>query len=197
MGDRLLVGRAAQRALARLAPPLDREVVEPGLGKMMGDRLGFVVSLDERLRRAPVERLAAALQEAVVRRSPESAQTRNGRSPRDALDEEKVRVQEAAQSDLERAFIEFLVADFARTGMATVDEGRVRSDVAQNYIGKAPTQHRPRSARLRAPIPSGRGARRAIAPKSAGSPSRPLVRRVREAGASPPPRTTARRPRAR
>ena len=31
MGDRLLEGRAAQRLIARLAPPFDREIVEAGL----------------------------------------------------------------------------------------------------------------------------------------------------------------------
>ena len=41
MGDRLLEGRAAQRLVARLAPPFDGEIVEPGLGEMMGDRLGL------------------------------------------------------------------------------------------------------------------------------------------------------------
>ena len=44
MGDRLLEGRAAQRLVARLAPPFDREVVEAGLGEMMGDRFGLGVS---------------------------------------------------------------------------------------------------------------------------------------------------------
>ena len=42
MGDRLLEGRAAQSLVAGLAPPFDREIVEAGLGEMMGDdfRLG-------------------------------------------------------------------------------------------------------------------------------------------------------------
>ena len=39
MGDRLLEGRAAQRLVARLAPPFDREIVEAGLSEMMRDRL--------------------------------------------------------------------------------------------------------------------------------------------------------------
>jgi hypothetical protein len=38
MGDRLLEGRAAERLVARLAPPFDGEIVEAGLGEMMGDR---------------------------------------------------------------------------------------------------------------------------------------------------------------
>ena len=33
MGDRLLEGRAAQRLVARLAPPFDAEIVEPGFVK--------------------------------------------------------------------------------------------------------------------------------------------------------------------
>ena len=41
MGDRLLEGRAAQRLVARLAPPFDREIVEAGLSEMMRDRLGL------------------------------------------------------------------------------------------------------------------------------------------------------------
>jgi hypothetical protein len=42
MGDRFLEGRAAQRLVARLAPPFDGEVVEARFGEMMGDdfRLG-------------------------------------------------------------------------------------------------------------------------------------------------------------
>src|SRR5215831_18336669 len=144
VGDRLFVGRAAQRVFARLAPPLDREIVEPGLGKMTGDSLGLFVSLDKRLRRAPVEGLAAALQEAVVCRVPDQRMLETvDRLWRDALDKEKVCLQETAQSDLEQAFIESLVAGFAKTGMARVDEGRMRSEVAQNHIGKAPPQHRP------------------------------------------------------
>src|SRR6516225_1872538 len=91
-----------------------------------------------------MQRLAAALQEAVVCRVLNQRMLETvDRLWRDALDEEKVCVQETAQSDLEQAFIEFLFAGFAKTGMARVDEGRVRSDVAQNHIGKAPSQHRP------------------------------------------------------
>ena len=44
MGDRLLEGRAAQRLVARLAPPFDGEIVEAGLGEMMGDRFGLGVA---------------------------------------------------------------------------------------------------------------------------------------------------------
>ena len=104
MGDRLLVGRAAQRVFARLAPPLDREIVEPGLGKVTGDRLGFFVSLDERLRRAPVQRLAAAFQEAVVGRVLNQRMLEAvDRLRRDAIDKEKVCVHETAQGDWSEA----------------------------------------------------------------------------------------------
>ena len=41
MGDRLLERRAAQSLVARLAPPLDRQIVEAGLREMMGDRFRF------------------------------------------------------------------------------------------------------------------------------------------------------------
>ena len=68
MGDRLLEGRAAQRLVARLAPPFDRQIVEPGLGEMMRDRFGLGVRLAQRLGRAPMQRLPAALEQAVVGR---------------------------------------------------------------------------------------------------------------------------------
>ena len=68
MGDRLLEGRAAQRLVAGLAPPFDGEVVEAGLCEMMGDRFGLGVRLAQRLGRAAVQRLTAALEQAVVGR---------------------------------------------------------------------------------------------------------------------------------
>ena len=72
MGDRLLEGRAAQGLIARLAPPFDREFVEAGPGEMMGDdfrlrRRGLWLS-DQDFRRAAVQRLAAALEQALVGR---------------------------------------------------------------------------------------------------------------------------------
>ena len=69
MGDRLLEGRAAQRLVARLAPPFDREVVETGLGEMMGDRFGLGRSRSRKdFGGAAMQRLAAALEQAVVGR---------------------------------------------------------------------------------------------------------------------------------
>src|ERR1700722_6341510 len=68
MRDRLLKRRAAQSLIPRLAPPFDREVVEPGLGEVMRDSLGLRASKDERLRCPAVQRLAAALEQAIVGR---------------------------------------------------------------------------------------------------------------------------------
>ena len=72
MGDRLLEGRAAQGLVARLAPPFDREIVEAGLGEMMGDdfRLGrgALGLIAQDFGGAAVQRLAAALEQAVVGR---------------------------------------------------------------------------------------------------------------------------------
>ena len=68
MGDRLLEGRAAKRLVARLTPPFDRDIVEAGLGEMMGDRFGLGVGVAQRLGRAAVKRLAAALEQALVGR---------------------------------------------------------------------------------------------------------------------------------
>ena len=67
MGDRLLEGGPAKRLVARLAPPFDGEIVETGLGEMMGDRFGLGVGGDQRVGGATVQRLAAALEQAVVR----------------------------------------------------------------------------------------------------------------------------------
>ena len=65
MGDRLLEGGAAERLVARLAPPLDREVVEAGLSEMVGDdfRLGrgALGRVAQDFRGAAVQRLAALL----------------------------------------------------------------------------------------------------------------------------------------
>ena len=70
MGDRLLEGRAAQRLVARLAPPFDGEIVETGLGEMMGDRFGLGAArlVAQHLGRAAMQRLAAALEQALVGR---------------------------------------------------------------------------------------------------------------------------------
>src|SRR5580704_13319499 len=68
MGDRLLEGRAAQSLVARLAPPFDCKIVESSLGEMVRDRLRLGLGFDQRFSRAAVQRLAAALEQAVVGR---------------------------------------------------------------------------------------------------------------------------------
>ena len=70
MGDRLLEGGAAKGLVASLAPPFDREVVEVSLSEMMGDdfglRRGALRLTAQDLGGAPVQRLAVALEQAVV-----------------------------------------------------------------------------------------------------------------------------------
>ena len=68
MGDRLLEGRAAQSLVARLAPPFDCKIVETGLGEMVGDGLRLGACFAQRFGRAAVQRLAAALEQALVGR---------------------------------------------------------------------------------------------------------------------------------
>ena len=72
MGDRLLEGRAAQSLVARFAPPFDGQLVEIGLRKVVRDQFGLgrraLGIVAQRLGRAAVQRLAAALKQAVVGR---------------------------------------------------------------------------------------------------------------------------------
>ena len=101
MGDRLLEGRAAQRLVARLAPPFDREVVETGLGEMMGDRFGLGVRVAQRLGGAAVQRLAAALEQALVGRVLDQRVLEAiGRLRRGAVDEEEVGFRRADRARL-------------------------------------------------------------------------------------------------
>lgn len=67
MYDRFLKGRAAQRLVAGLTPPFDREIIEAGLGEMSRDRfrlsccaLGIVA---QELGGAPMQNSTAALQD--------------------------------------------------------------------------------------------------------------------------------------
>ena len=72
MGDRFLEGRAAERLIARLAPPFDREIAEAGLSEMMGERLRLgrraLRTVAQDFSGAAVQRLAAALEQALVGR---------------------------------------------------------------------------------------------------------------------------------
>src|SRR5208337_5623866 len=72
MGDRLLEGRAVKRLVARLAPPFDGEIVEARFGEMMRDQLGLgrgsLGLIAQDFGGAAVQRLPAALEQALVRR---------------------------------------------------------------------------------------------------------------------------------
>ena len=67
MRNRLLEGGAAKSLIASLAPPFDGQIVETRLGEVMGDRFGLGVRFAQRLGGAAVKRLAAALEQALVR----------------------------------------------------------------------------------------------------------------------------------
>ena len=87
-------GRAAQGLVARLAPPFDREIVEAGLGEMMGDDLG--------LRRRALGIFAqdfggAAVQALVGRVLDQRMLEAIGRLRAGALDEQEVRVDEPVE----------------------------------------------------------------------------------------------------
>ena len=101
MGDRLLEGRAAERVVARSSPPFDCRIVEPGLGEMMGDRLGLGVRVEQRLGRAAMQRLAPALQETLVGRvADQRVLEAIERIRRRAFDEEKIGFGEAFEGRL-------------------------------------------------------------------------------------------------
>ena len=110
MGDRLLEGRAAQSLLARLAPPFDREIVEAGLGEMVRDGFGLGSSafglVPEDFARSAVERLAAALEKALVGRVlNQRVLEAIGRLRTGALDEQEVRVDKAIERGLYAAVV--------------------------------------------------------------------------------------------
>jgi hypothetical protein len=70
MGDRFLEGRPAERRVARLAPPFDGQVVEPGLPEMMGDDFGLsrraLLIVAQEFGGPSVQRLPTAFEQAVV-----------------------------------------------------------------------------------------------------------------------------------
>ena len=68
VGDGLLEGGAAKSLVSRLAPPFDREVVEARFGEMVGDRLGLRDGFTQDFGGAAMQRLAAALEQALVGR---------------------------------------------------------------------------------------------------------------------------------
>ena len=107
MGYRLLEGGTAERLVARLPPPFDGEIVEAGLSKMMRDRFGLSVGGDQRLGRAAVERLAVALEQALIGRVLNQRVLESVVRLRSiVLDEQNVGFGEPLQRRLQRAFVE-------------------------------------------------------------------------------------------
>ena len=102
MGDRLLERGAAQRLVAGLSPPFDREFVEAGLRKMVGDDFWLgrraLGGIAQEFGGAAVQSLAAALEQAVVGRvlNQRVLEAISGFRRR-ALHEQKVRAREALQ----------------------------------------------------------------------------------------------------
>ena len=158
MGDRLLKRRAAERLVARLAPPFDSEIVEAGLGEMPSDELrlgrralGLVA---QNLRGAAVQRLAAALEQALVCRILDQRVLEAiGRPRRRALDDEEVGLGEPVERGLQAAVV----------------DRRLQLAKARR---KNRARARRRSARSRALRRDGRAAPRATAEVSVGSPAR-------------------------
>src|SRR6516225_9761940 len=72
MRDRLLKGGATTPLIDRLAPPFDREIVDPGFSEMMRDhfwlRRGALGQLAQGFRGAAVQRLATTPKQAFVGR---------------------------------------------------------------------------------------------------------------------------------
>jgi hypothetical protein len=110
MRDSFLERRAAERLIARSSPPFNRKVVEPGLREMMGDdfRLSccplWIVA--QQFTRAPVQRLPAALEQAIVGGVLDQGVLEAlGRLRRRALDEQKVGIGEPVQRRLQRGLV--------------------------------------------------------------------------------------------
>ena len=135
MGDRLLKGRAAQSLIARLAPPLDREVVEAGLREMMGDdfRLdGGALRLSHQdLGGAAVQRLAAAPEQAVVSRVlNQRVFEAIVRRITGALDDEEVRRGEPVNCELEVGVVDPAHSARQRVGKITPQDSADLRDFA-------------------------------------------------------------------
>ena len=114
--------------IARLAPPLDREVVEAGLGEMMGDdfRLGrgALGVIAQNFGRAAVQHLAAALEQAVVggvldQRVLETIVRLRAR----ALGDEEVRVGEPVERGLEGGVVDPAHSTQQRVGEISPQHG--------------------------------------------------------------------------
>src|SRR5580693_1222071 len=136
MRDRLLEGGAAQRLVARLAPPFDREFVEAGLSEMMGDdlRLGRrrLWLPDQDFRRTAVQRLAAALEQALVGRVLDQRVLEAVVRLRAAtLGDEEVRVDEPVERGLEGGVVDPAHGAQQRVGKITAQYGADLRDFAR------------------------------------------------------------------
>ena len=121
MGDRLLERRTAQGLVAGLAPPFDREVVEAGLGEVMGDDFwlgrGALGLIAQDFRGAAVQRVAAAPEQAVVGRVLDQRVLEAiVRLPAGALRDEEVRAGEPIERGLKGNVLDPAYSAQQRTG---------------------------------------------------------------------------------
>ena len=108
VGNRLLEGGAAERLIARLAPPFDREVVEPGLCEVMRDHLRLRRrGVAQDLRCAAMQRPATAPKEAIVSCVLDQCmlETVVGLR-RDAVDKQDVRLREPLERRLQSRLVQ-------------------------------------------------------------------------------------------
>ena len=136
MGDRLLEGRAAKGLVARLAPPFDREVVEAGLGEMMGDELrlgrGALGLIAQDFGGAAVQRLAATLEQAVVGRVLDQRVLEAiVRLMARALGDEEVRAGEPVERGLEGWVVDLADSAEQRVGEISPQDGADLRDFAR------------------------------------------------------------------
>jgi hypothetical protein len=136
MGDRFLEGGAAKGLIARVAPPFDGEVVEAGLGEVMGDDLrlgrGALAVLAQDFRGAAVQRLAAALEQAVVGRVLDKRVLEAIGRPRvGALGDEEVRAGEPVERGLEGEVLDLADSAEQRIGEIAPQDGADLRDFAR------------------------------------------------------------------
>jgi len=136
MGDRLLERRAPKRLVARLAPPFDREVVEAGLGEMMGDRLGLgrgaLGLIAQEFGGAAVQCLPAALKQAVVGRVLDQRVLKAiVRLMARALGDEEIRAGEPIERRLERGVVDPADSAHQRIGEISSQDGADLRDLTR------------------------------------------------------------------
>ena len=136
MGDGLLEGGAAQGLVAALAPPFDGEIVEAGLREMMGDDFwrgcGALGLIAQDFRGAAVQRLAAAFQQAVVRRVLDQRVLEAiVRLMARAFGDEEVRAGEPIERRLERGVVDLADRTQQRIGEISPQDGADLCDLAR------------------------------------------------------------------